>query len=103
MTDDEIKAARELCADLADNGPGRSGAYELELRCKAARLLPAMLDEIERLHNLLDSAFTAGWDAGWDESGEGHNNEHTREYYDRAYFDAKIAEDLAQWRLANGL
>lgn len=48
-----VAEVRELCADLADNGPGRSGAYELELRCKAARILPAMLDEVERLRSAL--------------------------------------------------
>lgn len=52
----DVAEVRDLCADLADNGPGRSGAYELELRCKAARILPAMLDEVERLRGELDNA-----------------------------------------------
>lgn len=47
FTDDDIKAARALCADLADKGPGQSTAYRLELNSDAARLLPAALDALE--------------------------------------------------------
>ena len=52
----DVDDVRGLCADLADNSTGRSGAYELELRCRAARLLPAMLDEVERLRAALAEA-----------------------------------------------
>ena len=96
-----VAEVRELCADLADNGPGRSGAYELELRCKAARLLPAMLDEVERLKKLVDEAFLAGWHAGWGESGEGHNDEYCR--VGAEYFKETPASGLAAWKKEHGL
>jgi len=62
FTDDDIKAARALCEDLAYKGPGQSTTYRLELNQDAARLLPGLLDAFEQARRDWTNALS-GWAA----------------------------------------